>query len=1119
MGRSGEYFGTVQSFNVDLFDEKLLPGLALSCGPQDTNGNACTQDNVDTGKEVFDQHYIVLPVWSSISSTFKSSDDKASDDKPKDDTSSKTIEEPVNKEDQAYRDELDRLLSQEKKASDAVNSLRKESKQGCMDQRGTNKVGSTNPVNIVSNPVNVVSTSGTFSAGGPSDPHPDAFNHAYTLLHIDQDDSQIPDLENTNELQSTVRNKARLVAQGHIQEEGIDYDEVFAPVARIEAIVIFLAFASFMGFIVYQMDVKSAFLYGTIEEEVYVSQPPGFIDPQFPNKMSSMGELTFFLGLQMKQSEKGIFISRDKYVAELLKKFDFSSVKIANTPIETQKPLVKYEGVVDLDVHLYRSMIRSLMYLTASRLDIMFVVCACSRFQVTPKLSHLHAMKQMFRYLKGQLKVGLWYPRDSPFNLEAYSDSDYDRTILDMKSTTGGCQFLGYRLISWQCKKQTIIATYTTEAEDSYEKKLIQVLKIHTDENVADLLTMAFDVNLNFVDQHNIIACLDKTEENAEFHQIVDFLSTCLINYALIETSLGDRPRRQETTLRGANAQTRVFALEEAQTTQAKVITRLKLSVRRLEKKTKARTSQTMKRRLFKGRVETSTDKSLGEDASKQGRNDDKTEELNLTDEADTEVIIKDKGSGEKGGSIVDQVSTARSETLIKMRSEKANEKGVTFRDVEEPPRRTRSTTILQPLPPIDPKDKGKGVLVKKEPKKLEKVKIRDQGIDADHELAEEKKSVKPESKGKKGKRIKRVTDSALRHKSSRKQKMMQEQESTKSDEKESADYEHEKEELRMWLTVVSNKEETVDPEILSTKYPIVDWESQNLGNVDMEDVHVYKIIQANGNIIYHKSLSSMLRKFDRHDLLDLHRLVIRRFEDNTPKEKRYPLIKEMLEKLLNWKLEAEAKSIMAFELLKFIKSQDYKMDRLARLYLIEIVARHGMSILIISDHDSLFTSRFWQTMQEALGTKLDMSTTYHPYIDGQSKSTIRTLEDMLRACVLDFRGSWNVYLPLVKFSYNNSYHSSVRCALFRPCMGVCFRTKGILAPRFIGPFEITERIGPVAYRLRLLEELTDVHDTFYVSNLKKCLAKPTLQIPLDEIQVNAKLNFVEDPVEILERE
>ncbi|GKB67096.1 hypothetical protein Tco_0928508 [Tanacetum coccineum] len=154
--------------------------------------------------------------------------------------------------------------------------------------------------------------------------------------------------------------------------------------------------------------------------------------------MSSMGELTFFLGLQVKQKDDGIFISQDKYVADILKKFDFVTMKTASTLIETNKALLKDEEAKDVDVHLYKSMIGSLMYLIASRPDIMFVVCACVRFQVTPKVSHLHVVKRIFRYLKASL---------------------------NMKSTTGGCQFLGKRLISWQCKKQTIVANSTTKAE------------------------------------------------------------------------------------------------------------------------------------------------------------------------------------------------------------------------------------------------------------------------------------------------------------------------------------------------------------------------------------------------------------------------------------------------------------------------------------------------------------------------------------------------------------------------------------------------------------------------------------------------------------------------------
>ncbi|GKD52088.1 putative reverse transcriptase domain-containing protein [Tanacetum coccineum] len=230
-------------------------------------------------------------------------------------------------------------------------------------------------------------------------------------------------------------------------------------------------------------------------------------------------------------------------------------------------------------------------------------------------------------------------------------------------------------------------------------------------------------------------------------------------------------------------------------------------------------------------------------------------------------------------------------------------------------------------------------------------------------------------------------------------------------------------------------------------------------------------------------------------------------------------------------------------------------MDRLVRVYLNEIFVRHGVPISIVYDRNSHFTSRFWQLMQEALGTRLDMSTAYHPQIDGQSERTIQTLEDMLRAWVLDLGGGWDVHLQLVEFSYNNSYHSSVRCeALYgRKCHSpimwaevgegqlighelvqettekisrlridlrlrvikgvVRFGKKGKLVPRFVGPFEIVKNVGLVAYRLRLPEELNGVHDTFHVSNFKKCLADPTLQVPLHEIQVDAKLNFVEEPV------
>nr|GEU76310.1 putative ribonuclease H-like domain-containing protein [Tanacetum cinerariifolium] len=422
-----------------------------------------------------------------------------------------------------------------------------------------------------------------------------------------------------------VRNKACLVAQGHTQEEGIDYKEVFAPVARIEAIR-FLAYASFIGFMVYQMDVKSTFLYGTIEEEVYVCQPSGFKDPDYPDKvykvvkalyglhqalrawyetlanyllengfqrgkidqtlfigrqkgdillvqiyvddiifgytnkdlykdfeklmkdkfqMSSMGELTFFLGLQVKQKQNGIFISKDKYVAKILRKFGLTDGKSASTPKDTKKPLLKDPDGEDMDVHTYRLMIDPLMYLTSSRPDIMFAVCACAHFQVTPKASHLHAVKRIFRYLKGKPHLGLWYPKYLPFNLVAYSDSDYAGTSLDRKSTTRGCQFLGYRLISWQCMKQIVVASSSTEAEyvaaaSCYAQVLWiqnQLLDYRYKVRVVWVSIYTLLRNLNNSHTHNMIAYLTKSDASEGFDQIIDFLNASSIKYALTVNS------------------------------------------------------------------------------------------------------------------------------------------------------------------------------------------------------------------------------------------------------------------------------------------------------------------------------------------------------------------------------------------------------------------------------------------------------------------------------------------------------------------------------------------------------------------------------------------------------
>ncbi|GKB43752.1 retrovirus-related pol polyprotein from transposon TNT 1-94 [Tanacetum coccineum] len=344
----------------------------------------------------------------------------------------------------------------------------------------------------------------------------------------------------------TTKNKARLVAQGYSQEEGIDYDETFAPAARMEAIRIFLAFAIYINFKVYQIYAKSAFLNGKLKEEVYVKQPLGFESNEFPDyvcklnkalyglkqapralyetlstfliqnkftrgridntlfiykskgdvllvqvyvddiifgstsyklckqfeklmtkkfEMSMIGELTYFLGLQIKQDDKGISICQEQYTRNLLKKYEISDSSSVKTPMVPPNNLGPDLAGKPVNETSYRGMIGSLMYLTATRPDIQFSTVLCARYQSNPKESHLTAVKRILRYLKGTPTLGLYYPKCSGFDLKGYSDSDYAGCNMDRKSTSGACQILGGKLVCWSAKKQQSVAMSSAEAE------------------------------------------------------------------------------------------------------------------------------------------------------------------------------------------------------------------------------------------------------------------------------------------------------------------------------------------------------------------------------------------------------------------------------------------------------------------------------------------------------------------------------------------------------------------------------------------------------------------------------------------------------------------------------
>ncbi|GJU83837.1 retrovirus-related pol polyprotein from transposon TNT 1-94 [Tanacetum coccineum] len=400
-----------------------------------------------------------------------------------------------------------------------------------------------------------------------------------------------------DEDQTVIRNKARLVAKGYAQEEGIDFEESFAPVARLEAVRIFVAYAAHKSFPIYQMDVKTAFLNGPLKEEVYVAQPDGFVDPDHPEKvyrlrkalyglkqaprawydelskfliskgftkgiidptlftikygedillmqiyvddiifgstnpkfskrfkklmhnrfeMSLMGEMKFFLGLQIHQSPRGIFINQAKYTLEILKKHGMEKGQSIGTPMATKPKLDADLSGEPVDQTDYHSKIGSLMYLTSSRPDIVQAVCYCARYQARPTEKHLKEVKRIFRYLRGTINMGLWYPKGSGFDLTAFSDADHAGCVDTRKSTYGGIQFLGDKLVSWMSKKQDCTAMSSAEAEyvalsascaqhsrtkhihtryhfikEQVENGIIELYFVRTEYQLADMFTKA----------------------------------------------------------------------------------------------------------------------------------------------------------------------------------------------------------------------------------------------------------------------------------------------------------------------------------------------------------------------------------------------------------------------------------------------------------------------------------------------------------------------------------------------------------------------------------------------------------------------------------------------------
>nr|GEU68356.1 hypothetical protein [Tanacetum cinerariifolium] len=957
--------------------------------------------------------YILLPLWTA-NPPF-SQDPKSSHDD--------SVTPPNRVATKCYRSKP--LSDDGKKVNEDPS---KESK--CDDQENEDNVNSTNNVNTVSSTINVVGSNRVNVVGEnisielPFDPNMPALEDVgifdFSRIHKDHPLDQVigdfhsatqtrkmsknleehgfeepkktlVDLPNgkraigskwvfrnkKDERGIMIRNKARLIAQGCTQEEKIDYDEVFALVARIEAIRLFLAYASFKDFVVYQMDVKSAFLYEKIEKEVYVCQPPGFKDPDFSDKVYKVekalyglhqaprawyetlstylldngfqrvdareildefyGRTYILLGLQVKPLEDGIFISQDKYVARILKKFRFIEFKTASIPMETQKPLLKDEDGEEVDVHMYRSMIGSLMYLTSSRPDIMFAVCACVRYQVNPKVSHLHAVKRIFR----KSKEKFWSTAMAKtINWEAQLHAKVDG--------------------------KKIIVTESSARRD---------LRLTYEEGIDCLLNSTIFEQLALIGKPKrkdtqVPQPSDLTESVADevvHKELGDSLvrATTTASSLVVEQDNGNTLQSDENRLKldelmalCTNIQNRVLDLEKTNTTQHNEIVSLKRRVKKLEKRNRSRTHGL--KILYKvgltDRVESSDDEeSLGEDASKQEMRIDVID----IDEDITLVNVHDNANKEMFDvNVLDEITLAQA--LEALKTSKPKVKGIVFQEPDQIRLDEEAAKKLQAE--FDEQERLARERAEKEQEAnialIEEWVYIQAKIDADHQLAErlQAQEQKKLSDAEKATLFQQLLEKIRKHFAAKKAKEKQNKPPTQaqqrkimctylknmegyklkdlklkevgkgkrageeliqeSNKKQKVEDDKEKDKLKWLMETISDEEEVaIDVIPLAVKsLRIVDWKIHKEGKKGY-----YQIVRADEKSQIYMIFSQMLKSFDMKDLEDLYRLSMQIY---MLVEKKYPLTLPTLSMMLEKKLQIDYESEMAYQLCKLIKKQ-----------------------------------------------------------------------------------------------------------------------------------------------------------------------------------------------------
>nr|GEU93046.1 retrovirus-related Pol polyprotein from transposon TNT 1-94 [Tanacetum cinerariifolium] len=1026
-----------------------------------------------------------------------------------------------------------------------------------------------------------------------------------------------------DEIGGILKNKARLVAHGYRQEEGIDFEESFASVARLEAIRIFLAYAAHKNMVVYQMDVKTVFLNGNLREEVYVSQSDGFVDPANPHhlykikkalyrlkqaprvwydmlssflisqdfskcsvdptlfirrngndlllvqiyvddiifaasnpelcdlfakimclkfKMSMIGKIPFFLGLQIYQCPRGIFINQSKYALESIKKYSFESCDPVDTPMVAKSKLDEDKKGKPLIRHI---------------------------IVARPTKKHLHAVKRIFRYLRGIVNRGLWYPKDSSIALTAFVDADHAGCQDTRRSTSGSLQFMGDRLISWSSKRQKSAGISSTEAEYiALSGCYAQILWMR-----SQLTDYGFGFNkiLMYCDNKSAITlCCNNVQHSSDgrvpglmrrdinslFGRIAS-LSRRLCGrettHENVDTAIAAKRARQANVRNDARGSGLVRGQDAAPGIRH-ALTWWNAKVK--EYNIMAYTQRFNELALMCPRMVES--KRVKVDAYIRGLTDNIKGEVTSSKPANLNEAMR------IAYKLIEQKSQARDERIMDGKKQKIT--------------KSKGTRELWFTAPANEKESSRSLPLCERcftrhvgPCTIKCHKYRKNGHKARNRCP---KKVKQEEVGEVHGRAYAIKDAEPTRYGHFEFQVMPFGLTNAPDVfmdlmnrlcKPYLDkfvivfiddilaYSNDEEEHGRHLKIIL---ELVKKERLYAKF------SKSLPE-GMEDFVVYYDTSLKGygavlmqrvkvTVYASRQLRVHEENYTTHDL-ELGAVVfalrwIELLSDYDCEIRYHPGKANVLADALSQKESDKPLRVQALMMTvhndlpkqiheaqeEAIKGENLNAKNLGRLIKQIFKFRPDGTYKMYQDLKPLY---WWPNMkadvathrslQKVLWTDLDMSAAYHPQTDGQSKRTIQTLEDMWRAYLIDLEV---VGIPICHCRQKSYKDRRAKPLEFEvgdmvllkvsPWKGdVHFGKHEKLCPCYIGQFRIVDRVGPVAYTLELLEELKGIHNTFHVSNLKKCLVGGDIVVPIDEIQLDDKLHMIKELVEFVDRE